>query len=576
MSAQALIGGRLAVGYSIVLVVLVARGSSLIIPPPRVLDILMEQLVDFFSRLFGTESWPARWFCGTWTPFHGWLYLTSDLAIWAAYFTIPVFIGVIVLRRKDLPFHNVFWLFGVFILACGSTHLLDALAFWWPAYRLNALVRFVTAIASWATVGALYFVIPRALSLRSPQDLEREVQHRIEVEEQLMVKNQQLADAQALAHIGSWEWDIQSDIVVWSDEQYRLFGLEPGKSVIDYAKVLLHHPEEDRERLKQAVETAIRDCEPYQLYLRIVLHSGEERIVHSRGEVVCDGQGKAVRLVGTSQDVTAIKRAELELQRKAMELERSNAELERFAFVASHDLQEPLRKIRTFGDRLATRYSDSLGADGQEKLGVVVNASVRMQTLIDDLLQYSRLATVTESYQPTNLNKVVDEVLSDLQVSIERQEAVITVSSLPVRVPVVPGQMRQLFQNLIGNALKFHRENECPVVSITSQEVSAEQVQSEVQAVGTMLLVSNYYRITVRDHGIGFDESYSEQIFAPFQRLHSRDKYQGTGIGLAICKKVAENHHGFIIVRSQPGEGAEFSLFLPVQQPENPVPHGVL
>lgn len=550
----------------------------------------MEQIIDFFGRLFGTESWPARWLCGTWTPFHGWLYIVADLAIWAAYFTIPAFIIMLVLRRRDLPFLNVFWLFGAFILVCGTTHLLDALAFWWPAYRLNAFVRLLTALTSWATIGALYVVVPKALTLRSPQELEREVQRRMVIEEQLRVKNQQLAAAQALAHIGSWEWDIAADKIVWSDEQYRLFGLFPQQMPLNYAEALALHSEPDRILLHAAVERALSTGEPYQLYVRVPMADGEERIVHSRGEVLYGSDGRPSRLVGTYQDVTAIKRTEQELERKAHELERSNAELERFAFVASHDLQEPLRKIRTFGDRLVTRYGDTLGDDGREKLSIVVKASERMQTLIDDLLHYSRLSTVAEAYQTVNLERLAEEVLSDLQVSIERKNAVVTAEPLPVRIDIIPGQVRQLLQNLIGNALKFHKEGEPPVVSITCCTVSASAVLSEVKAsalhdkakdanavrtdggaVHPLLaepVAAEYYRIAVRDGGIGFDESYREQIFAPFQRLHNRSKYEGTGIGLAICKKVADNHRGYIVVHSAPGEGAEFAVFLPVQQPE--------
>lgn len=519
----------------------------------------MDQVFDFFTNLFGTESWPARWFCGEWTSFHGWLFILSDIAIWAAYFTIPMFIGMFILRRRDLPFHKVFWLFVAFILACGSTHLVDALAFWWPAYRFNALMRLITAVVSWTTVVALFQVVPQALSLRSPQELEREVQQRKHAEEQLQVKHQQLAAAQALAHIGSWEWDIANDTVTWSDELYRIMGLEPGEVELDYRTVLQCHPPEDAEKLRVQVARALETHEPFQLFLRIIRKGGEERVAHARGEVIVGDNGAPVRMVGTTQDVTTIKKAEEALEQKARELERSNAELEQFAYVASHDLQEPLRKIRTFGERLAVRHGDALGDDGKAQLDVMLNASVRMQALIEDLLHYSRLSITQENVEPTNLNEIVREVLSDLQISVEREGASVSINPLPV-VEAVPGQMRQLFQNLISNALKFRKEGVKPEIAVTAGKASAEDVVSE----GGTPLAPVYHRISVRDNGIGFEESYREKIFIAFQRLHGRDKYKGTGIGLAICKKIVENHQGFITVHSAPDAGSEFIVFLPV------------
>lgn len=520
----------------------------------------MEQVTEFFTGLFGTESWPARWFCGEWSSFHGWLYICSDLAIWAAYFTIPFFLGVIIVRRKDLPFHGVFWLFVVFILACGTTHLIDALAFWWPAYRLNGLVRFVTAVVSWVTVAALFKVVPHAMTLRSPQELEREVRQRKRAEEMLKTKHQQLLDAQALAHIGSWEWDVVTNKVVWTDELYRIFGLPPGDSDLTYEDIQrLHHPDDSVE-LAKAVERALETKEPYQLYLRLRRESGEERIVHARGEAVTDEQGRVVRLIGTTQDVTTLRGTEMELEKKAAELERSNAELEQFAYVASHDLQEPLRKIRTFGERLSTKYHDTLDDNGRSYLDSMLKASERMQELIDDLLQYSRVTREPEEFAVTDLNTVIRGVLDDLQVSIEQQEAVVTIGNLPV-VDAIPGQMRQLFQNLVSNALKFHTAGKPPVVTI-----SAEAMLTNGPALsGNFAQSGRFWRIMVADNGIGFDEQYLDKMFTAFQRLHSREKYKGTGIGLAVCQKIVEHHNGRITARGTPGAGTVFIIDLPAR-----------
>jgi PAS domain S-box-containing protein len=519
----------------------------------------MEQVIDFFTKLFGTESWPARWFCGEWTAFHGWLYICSDLAIWGAYFTIPVFLTVFVLKRKDLPFHGLFWLFGAFIVACGTTHLFDALAFWWPAYRLNGLIRFITAVVSWITVFALIKVIPQAMALRSPKELEREVRQRKRAEELLRVKQQQLLDAQAIANIGSWEWDILTNKVVWTDELYRIFGLQPQQTELNYERVQqLHHPD-DSKQLAKAVERAMETKEPYQLYLRLQRENGEERIVHARGEVVTDEQGRVIRLLGTTQDVTALKATETALEKKAAELERSNAELEQFAYVASHDLQEPLRKIRTFGERLSTKCKDNLDENGQAYLESMLNASARMQELIDDLLQYSRVTREHQEFVPTDLNHVLAGVLDDLQVNIEQQKAEITVGRLPV-VNAIPGQMRQLFQNLLSNALKFHAVGKPPVVKISAESITIDKPS----LTGRFAQSGSYWRIIVADNGIGFDEQYLEKMFVAFQRLHGREKYKGTGIGLAVCQKIVEHHGGRITARGTLDKGSVFIVDLPI------------
>lgn len=520
----------------------------------------MEQVFDFFSKLFGTESWPARWFCGEWTSFHGWLYICSDIAIWAAYFTIPVFLTLFIIKRKDVPFHSLFWLFGAFIIACGTTHLFDALAFWWPAYRLNGLIRFITAIVSWVTVFALFRVIPQALTLRSLKELEHEVRQRKRAEELLQIKQQQLLDAQAMAHIGSWEWDVVTNKVVWTDELYRIFGLLPQDENLTYERVQqLHHPD-DSKLLAKAVEKAMETKEPYQLYLRLQREGGEERIVHARGEVVTDEQGRVVRLLGTTQDVTALKATETALEKKAAELERSNAELEQFAYVASHDLQEPLRKIRTFGERLSAKCKDSLDESGQSYLESMLNASARMQDLIDDLLQYSRVTREQQEFVPTNLNVVLAGVLDDLQVNIEQQQATITIGNMPV-INAIPGQMRQLFQNLLSNALKFHSVGKPPVIQISAEAV----VTDNPSLTGHFGQSGRFWRILVADNGIGFDEQYLDKMFVAFQRLHAREKYNGTGIGLAVCQKIVEHHNGKITARGTPGKGSVFVVDLPMR-----------
>ncbi len=280
-----------------------------------------------------------------------------------------------------------------------------------------------------------------------------------------------------------------------------------------------------------------------------------------------DATGRVVGLVGVSTDITQRKADEEKLQRFAAQLERSNAELQNFASVASHDLQEPLRKIQAFGDRLAAKCGDQLGEQGRGYLERMQNAAQRMQTLIQDLLQLSRVTSRAQPFQSCDLGKIVTDVVSDLEVRIEQTGGKVEVNGLPT-IDADPLQMRQLFQNLIANALKFHKPDVPPVVRITADIVWATD-HSLTGAKPRDQLVE----ITVEDNGIGFDAKFAEQIFVVFQRLHTKQEYEGTGIGLAVCRKITDRHGGRIVAQSSEGRGATFVITLPVKQtsePENP------
>ncbi len=259
-----------------------------------------------------------------------------------------------------------------------------------------------------------------------------------------------------------------------------------------------------------------------------------------------DAQGQVLGLIGIRHDISARKRAEEELKFYTASLERSNRELQDFASVASHDLQEPLRKIQAFSDRLKAR-SQGLDETGRDYLDRMQNAAARMQTLVNDLLTFSRVTTRAQPFVQTDLAKVASEVLTDLETRIEQTKGRVEVAALPV-IEADATQMRQLLQNLLANALKFRRADEPSVV----------KVYCEREGDGV--------RLCVADNGIGFDEKYLDRIFTIFQRLHGREEYEGTGVGLAVCRKIAHRHAGSITARSQPGQGATFIVTLPVRQ----------
>ena len=254
--------------------------------------------------------------------------------------------------------------------------------------------------------------------------------------------------------------------------------------------------------------------------------------------------------IATYQDITELERHAERLQDYTQKLEISNRELQDFAHVASHDLQEPLRKIEAFGGRLAADCADALPDDGKMYIERMQNAAGRMRQLIEDLLDFSRITTKAKPFAATDLNDVLSGVLSDLQIGIEESGAKVIVGDLPT-IDADSTQMRQLLQNLIGNAIKFIKPDAAPEVRVNADIRKNESGVS-------------YCHLEVADNGIGFDEEYTEKIFTIFQRVHGKSKYAGTGIGLATCRKIAERHGGEISAKSTPGEGAVFSVRLPV------------
>jgi signal transduction histidine kinase len=264
-----------------------------------------------------------------------------------------------------------------------------------------------------------------------------------------------------------------------------------------------------------------------------------------------------------------------ELAETNKKLEKSNEELTQFAFIASHDLQEPVRKVRIFAEMLAKRLGD-LDPQSRNYLEKINTSVVRMSSLIRDVLAYSELSGKVKVYEPVDLQRVVDEIVSDFELLIEEKKAKIIYSELPV-VEAVPLQMFQLIRNLLSNALKFTHPDRAPVISITAETASAGSVSDRPFGAGPFVVTAgsrhfqpgtghSYCQIEIKDNGIGFGEEQAEKIFSIFQRLHGRDKYPGTGIGLALCRKIVQNHQGEIYANSETGQGATFRVILPLKQ----------
>ena len=298
--------------------------------------------------------------------------------------------------------------------------------------------------------------------------------------------------------------------------------------------------QESRENARSVIQRVLATGETGGYEAKPAVGGGPEWFAARVGPIMVDD-----RIIGFTVILTDI----TELKRTQVRLEQSNRELESFAYVASHDLQEPLRKIQTFGERLK-KTSTSLSPEGHDSLDRMQGAATRMRRLIDDLLAFSRVSAKGQPFSRVELSTVASEVLDDLETPIEQTGAAVTFGELPV-LEADPTQMRQLLQNLVGNALKFRRPGAPPSVSITASV--------DVQA--------HRFTLVVADNGIGFDEAYRERIFNVFQRLHGRGQYEGTGIGLAICRKIAERHGGAIEARSTPDVGSSFHITLPHKQP---------
>ena len=369
-----------------------------------------------------------------------------------------------------------------------------------------------------------------------------------------------LSRAQHLARMGSDLRDLRSDVAEWSDTSYDIFGVDKASFVPSTENFLkLVHPEDRAIVARTRTEIAQgRNPEPFEY--RIIRPDGTVRHIYREVAVEFDADRKPLYMIGTIRDITEKKAAEDALRRKTHEVEerndelqRSNAELEQFAYVASHDLQEPLRMVASYCQLLQRRYKDKLDGDANEFIAFAVEGANRMQRLINDLLAYSRVGRKGGDPVPLEFGEIVQAALDNLKSAIADSGATVTVGTMP-RIVGVRLQLAQLMQNLVSNAIKFRRDGVTPTVAVTAQRD------------GTM------WRIVVEDNGIGIEPQYVERVFLIFQRLHGRDKYPGTGIGLAIAKKVIDYHGGRIWIESMPGQGSRFNFTLPANT-ENGAPN---
>lgn len=381
--------------------------------------------------------------------------------------------------------------------------------------------------------------------------------------EELETTRELLEETEELLQFGSWAWDIASDSVTWTSGLYSLLGYSP-EEVQDRVGLdfyISHVLEDYSQAFRDTIEGALRDKEDFVFEYVIKTRTGALKNISTKCKLLKDEAGKVQKMLCINRDITALRSFEKEQERNIRELNRSNRDLEEFAYIASHDLQEPLRKISMFTERLRAKYESGLDQEGELFIDRILASASNMRTLIDNLLDFSRANRRSNTFDQVDLQSILQNVISELELKIEETHARIEFEGNFPTLEAVSSEMAQLFGNILSNAIKFRKRNTVAQVRVQGSKLS----RAEKHMLG---LPSNqqFHKTEITDNGIGFEPEYAERIFQIFQRLNGKSEYPGSGIGLAICKKIVEKHNGLIFAKSKPEEGATFTVILPEKQ----------
>ena len=374
-----------------------------------------------------------------------------------------------------------------------------------------------------------------------------------------MINKEIFEHTEQIAEISSWCLNLENNSLTFSHNQFRMLGCEIHEFEPTTEKYLQFVHPDDRNIVQEGRQKILYDNSgtPLITYFRIIRKDKSLRYFKSIEKKILDNYNNNI-LIGINMDITEQYLKDKIIEEKIFDLERSNNELSAFNHVASHDLQDPLRKEQKYISRISDKDFETLSEKGREYFVRVQIAANRMQKLIDDLLLFSRTNKADKVFEPANLNEIFENTKTELAQAIEEKNAVVSSEQLPV-ILAIPFQIQQLFNNIIGNSLKYATTGIPPVIRVSSRIVNAAEIPL-LRHLGE----TRFHELTFTDNGIGFEQQYAENIFKLFQRLHDDSSYTGTGIGLTICKKIVENHKGLIRAYGTPGGGATFRVYLPI------------
>ena len=526
----------------------------------------------FFTKLFNDDDFMPRWKCGNWSDFHGWLHIVSDVLTWAAYTAIPIVLATYIIRRRDVYFPFVFWLFCAFILSCGTVHLVEATIFWIPVYRFSGFLKAITAIASWATVIALIRVAPAALKLPL---LREEITEKEKIETNLRSQLQITSLFATVAHIANlvgtkqklFRQSAQAIIKYTELEIVRFWKRDYDRDIFELCAVESNHPCELVVQAQIPAVQFVELTEQGKTVAPIFTNEAEMLDGYTAFAIMRDANtlGGFIEIFdkrpiddskveSLSPTIDVLKQGYFrllaervqsdlisELQIRNREIAERNQELDEFTYVASHDLRAPLRAIDSLSQMICEDEAEALSDDGKYKFELMMSRVERMNKLLDDLLAFSRIGRKKDPPEMVDSGRLVQETIELLGVA--RNAKIQVAENMPVfecsRTPLA-----QVFRNLIDNAIKHH-DKDLPNIDISCREMD------------------EFYEFCIADDGPGIAPAHHKKIFKMFETLRPRDEVEGSGMGLALIKKFANFAGGDIRVESTPSKGSRFFVTWP-------------
>jgi signal transduction histidine kinase len=505
-------------------------------------------LIDF---LFDASNWPARWNCGHWTASLGWIHIISDISIFLAYISIPTVLIYWCIKRRDIPFNHLLVLFALFIVFCGSGHLVEAIIFWHPIYRFDALVKLSTGIISWVTVLALLPVIPKVLDLPKLEKLNQILNR------DLLVSKKRLELSFQGSDVGLWDWDITTNQITFSSFFLHLMGQPSDSLEKSYDEFLRYIHAEDQENFKVQIKNHLEKRLEFQCKLRMKVKD-KYRWFHGRGLAYWDDAGKPIRMAGSLIDIQDMIDTHEKLSTTVEDLKTANKEMENFLYVVSHDLRAPLINIKGFSGELEHAFSDlrpllekgsvdSSMANYKEEvpqaLKFISGSVQKIDYLIEALLRLSRIGRTELVFEELDTRKIVDEQVLALSHQLKSGNFEVIVSDLP-KIVADKTAMQQIFANLLDNACKYRDHNRNGKIEIYCEKLC------------------DFTRFHVKDNGLGIRKEDISKVFEIFKRIDPVST-PGEGMGLAYLKKLIRLHRGDIDFTSTFGVGSDFYFTIP-------------